>query len=139
MAQKIITNNDDPLSESIGYTLDKLQKNNKYNNSNNNTQRWWSFFFVCVLLFFVPFCYRMHKEWSTFLWFLLLPKTISNKVFKLVLYFHLNDIWKKYIIHNIHWYKIFIINMDDKNVLRISITFFVWISFLLVIFAKNEG
>ncbi len=37
VAKKIITNNDDPLSESIGYTLDKPQKNNKYNNSSNNS------------------------------------------------------------------------------------------------------
>ena len=63
-------------------------------NNNSNTQRWWSFFRLCFCFYFVSFCYRMHKEWTIFLWFLFLPKTISNNVFKVALYFYLNDIWK---------------------------------------------
>ena len=58
-------------------------------------------FFVCVFAFyFVSFCYRMHKEWTIFLWFLFLPKTISKKVFKVALYFYLNDIWKNELFTN---------------------------------------
>ena len=50
--------------------------------------------FSFVFLLLIPFfCYRMHKEWTIFLWFLFLPKTISKKVFKVAL-FYLNDIWK---------------------------------------------
>ena len=83
----------------------------------------------CFYIYFFSFCFRrMHKEWTIFLWFLLLLKTISNKVFK-VFYF----IWMIFgKIHNSHLSLI-------HNVYHsyVWLCIFVCISFSMTIYTKR--